>query len=243
MAARAAAANAAAAHGRTTEAVCPDFDGPDAPFKRLIPIFGSFGTVLLTAAVVRLPRHQPMRRHGTSVRRAMAEQHVEYPSEWLSDSSRLSHLLVVEAFSGSLDGVCLAMARATTWLGPTVGQSSGGFGRHVTDMRLRIGDQPARTTFRKAAFVDLGSMRRIGDGYEVAISWRAASLAPLFPVFSGRLAVADGVLRLEGWYAPPGGALGLAADRALLKIAARGTGRWLLDELIRAAQRFDQTAP
>jgi hypothetical protein len=27
------------------------------------------------------------------------------------------------------------------------------------------------------------------------------------------------------------------ADRALLKIAARGTGRWFLDELVEAADR------
>jgi hypothetical protein len=69
----------------------------------------------------------------------------------------------------------------------------------------------------------------------VEISWRSATLAPLFPVFSGWLTVGPGELRLDGYYAPPGGALGLAADRALLRLAARGTARWLLGQLRHAA--------
>jgi hypothetical protein len=42
-------------------------------------------------------------------------------------------------------------------------------------------------------------------------------------------------LSISGWYAPPGGVVGRAADRALLHIAAEGTARWLLGELDRAA--------
>jgi hypothetical protein len=40
--------------------------------------------------------------------------------------------------------------------------------------------------------------------------------------------------RLEGYYAPPGGELGLVLDRALLGIAARGTARWFLERVTEA---------
>jgi hypothetical protein len=68
----------------------------------------------------------------------------------------------------------------------------------------------------------------------VPISWRAAGLAPLFPVFSGRLRWADGELALDGYYAPPGGGLGMVADRLLLNVAARGTARLLLEKIAAA---------
>ena len=44
-------------------------------------------------------------------------------------------------------------------------------------------------------------------------------------------------MTIGGWYAPPGGALGQVADRALLHLAAEGTARWLLGELDRVARR------
>jgi hypothetical protein len=167
----------------------------------------------------------------------MTAEPVEHMNDWSTETARLSHLLVVEPYFGSADAVRAAIERASSWLGAAVDDGPPGMKRHVTDLRLRMGDQPGRATFRKAAFVDLGRIRRIGGAYEVEISWRAATLAPLFPVFSGKLAIADGELRLEGWYAPPGGPIGFVADRALLKVAARGTGRWFLDELVEAADR------
>jgi hypothetical protein len=169
----------------------------------------------------------------------MTTEPLEHTNDWATDSARLSHLLVVEPFFGSADSVRAAIEHADVWLGPSVEGAPEGMARHLTDLRLRMGEQPGRATFRKAAFVDLGPLRRVGDGYEVSVSWRAATMAPLFPVFSGRLAIADDELRLEGWYAPPGGAIGFVADRALLKVAARGTGRWFLDEVVEAAERLD----
>ncbi|HET8587893.1 MAG TPA: hypothetical protein VFM74_08485 [Candidatus Limnocylindria bacterium] len=165
----------------------------------------------------------------------MTAEPVEHMTDWSTEAARLSHLLVVEPYFGAADALRVALDRASGWLGPIVDDAPSGVRRHVTDLRLRVGDQPGRATFRKAAYVDIGRIRRVSRGYEVEISWRAATLAPLFPVFSGKLAIADGELRLEGWYAPPGGAIGFVADRALLNVAARRTGRWFLDELVEAA--------
>ena len=110
--------------------------------------------------------------------------------------------------------------------------------RFAVDLRLRIGRESAGlTTFRKAAFVDLGSRRLAPEGFVQEIGWRAATAAPLFPVFSGDLRVEPGAMSITGLYAPPGGVIGLVADRALLHLAATGTARWLLHELHVAAGR------
>ena len=108
--------------------------------------------------------------------------------------------------------------------------------RFAVDLRLRIGGESAGlTTFRKAAFVDLGGRRLAPDGFVQEIGWRAATAAPLFPVFSGDLRVGHEAMSITGLYAPPGGVIGLVADRALLHLAANGTARWLLNELHAAA--------
>ena len=108
--------------------------------------------------------------------------------------------------------------------------------RFATDLRLRPDDRGLLAIFRKAAYVDLGPGQRVGDGLRMEISWRSATLAPLFPVFSGWLTVRPGELRLDGYYAPPGGAIGLLADRALLHLVARRTASSLLHQLRGAAE-------
>lgn len=150
----------------------------------------------------------------------------------------MSHLVVVQEVNLSPDRIRAAIEDpGAVWLGPAVegADAPRGMHRHLTDLGLQIGDRSGGL-FRKAAFIDLGPIRRVGRGHELEISWQAATLAPLFPVFAGQLAIADGELRLEGWYAPPGGLLGRVADRVLLNLAARGTGRWLLASLADAAQ-------
>jgi hypothetical protein len=128
-----------------------------------------------------------------------------------------------------------AIRAARAWLGPEVGSVAGHMRRYQADLRLRAGDRPVLVTFRKAAYVDIGPVRTLDHGWEVEIGWRAATLAPLFPVFSGTIVALAGELTLSGSYAPPGGAIGRAADRALLHIAAEGTARWLLAQLDEAA--------
>jgi hypothetical protein len=97
--------------------------------------------------------------------------------------------------------------------------------------RPAVAGRPSRTIFRKAAYVDIGAPRSIEGGWRVPIGWRSATMAPLFPVFAGRLDVRADGLTLEGWYAPPGGEAGRIIDRALLNVAARGTARWFLDRV------------
>jgi hypothetical protein len=122
------------------------------------------------------------------------------------------------------------------WLGEAVepGDTTERY-RYLVDLELRVGEQTPRITFRKAAYVDIGPVRAgQREPIEVQISWRAAGMAPLFPVFSGRLRWADGELALDGYYAPPGGGLGMVADRLLLNVAARGTARLLLEKIAAA---------
>lgn len=127
----------------------------------------------------------------------------------------------------------------SAWLGELVEVRADDADRHLVDLELRVSDQTPHIAFRKAAYVDVGPLRddQIGP-IRIGISWRAAGLAPLFPVFSGTLAWDAGELRLDGYYAPPGGGIGIMADRLLLNVAARGTARLLL-ERIASAMRGD----
>lgn len=123
------------------------------------------------------------------------------------------------------------------WLGEVVeaGTADDEWERHLVDLELRVGEQTPRIAFHKAAYVDVGLVRGQGFGpIRLSISWRAAGLAPLFPVFSGTLAWENGELSVEGYYAPPGGGVGIMADRLLLNVAARGTGRLLLERIASA---------
>jgi hypothetical protein len=99
--------------------------------------------------------------------------------------------------------------------------------RFETDLRLPL-QSADRVVVWKAAHVDVGPVGAAPDGYACPISWRSATLAPLFPVFAGHLVLGSSELVLEGYYAPPGGEVPMGVDRALLNVAARGTARSLL---------------
>ena len=118
--------------------------------------------------------------------------------------------------------------QATSWLGTPVESARAGSHRYLTDLSLPIRAHAPSLVFSKAAYVDLGEMRQTLDGCEVEIGWQSSSLAPLFPVFAGHLTLTSTEVRLEGFYAPPGGEIGAALDKAFLGIAARGTARWFL---------------
>ena len=106
--------------------------------------------------------------------------------------------------------------------------------RFAIDMHLNIPGRAKALPFAKSAYLDVGGVRRTSAGWGVEISWLAASAAPLFPVFSGWLAIGQQELRLDGFYAPPGGVAGRVADRVLLHVAANATARWVLNEIDRA---------
>ena len=158
-------------------------------------------------------------RPRTMTKAAESAAHVVVRRRALSDPARLAW----------------AIRAARSWLGPEVHPAPEGMHRHQADLRLRVSEHPSLVTFGKAAFVDLGSVEWLKDGWMVEVGWRASSMAPLFPVFSGTIVVRADEMTIGGWYAPPGGALGRLADRALLHVAAEGTARWLLGELDRVA--------
>lgn len=123
----------------------------------------------------------------------------------------------------------------SAWLGELIELRADDRDRHLVDLELRVSEQTPRISFHKAAYVDVGPVRGETFGpLRIEISWRAAGLAPLFPVFSGTLAWDHGELRLDGYYAPPGGGIGIVADRLLLNVAARGTARLLLERVASA---------
>ncbi len=158
------------------------------------------------------------------------------------------HLRLVQPVSVDPAGVRPVLEEgAQEWLGSPVEAPAKvpGSRRFLTDLSLPVRGHAPKMVFRKAAYVDLGPVRDLPDGLEVAIGWRSSTLAPLFPVFAGTLAVTPRELRLEGYYAPPGGEVGLVLDKAFLNIAARGTARWLLAEASAALQgaRRDGHAP
>lgn len=125
--------------------------------------------------------------------------------------------------------------RELPWLGPSADtdERDGQRAFHC-DLRVPVRAAGHEIDFRKAALVELGPAKRMDGHMSVDIAWRSANLAPLFPTFAGHLTVEPEMLILEGWYAPPGGRLGLALDRALLGIAARRTAVWFLDLVARA---------
>jgi hypothetical protein len=148
---------------------------------------------------------------------------------------RLSRLVVRRRALSEPARLAWAIRAARTWLGPEVQPAPPGMHRHQADLRLRVSDHPSLVTFGKAAYVDIGRVRPLDDGWQVEVGWRASTMAPLFPVFSGTIVARREELTVSGWYAPPGGSVGRVADRALLHIAAEGTARWLLSQLDDAA--------
>jgi hypothetical protein len=141
-------------------------------------------------------------------------------------------LHVHRAGGTDLDALALLLADAT-WLGePVAGPGGeGAMVRYLTDLVLPLPPDGRLLSLRKAALVDIGPARVAEDGFDVEITWRSASIAPMFPVFAGVLRARRNGLTIEGRYAPPGGALGRAADRMLLHTAARATARWLLGHI------------
>ncbi len=120
--------------------------------------------------------------------------------------------------------------KSPDWLGVELdGVPESGHRRYLTDLAFPLFGKPRTLVFRKAALVDLGPLRPLADGSAVLeIAWRSATLAPLFPVFSGRLLIRTDGLFLDGAYAPPFGDVGRLIDHAALHHVAVRTARWFL---------------
>jgi hypothetical protein len=135
----------------------------------------------------------------------------------------------------------VAAARAAladpSWLGDLVDGPPGqpGVRRIAADLELPVRDGSATGPVRKSAFIDLGPPESTDDRIRVAVGWQSATLAPLFPVFSGELVITSAGLALDGRYAPPFGRVGLVIDSALLNFIARRTAQAFVARL---AARF-----
>lgn len=103
----------------------------------------------------------------------------------------------------------------------------------TTELELPVLDGSSRgSPIRKSAIMEIGRPEVGEDAVAVDISWRSATLAPLFPVFVGRLVITSKDVTLDGRYAPPFGQIGLLIDRGLLQFVARRTGLALLGRFI-----------
>lgn len=130
--------------------------------------------------------------------------------------------------------------QAPDWLGQPTAHDTIGLVGYLCDLELRVSPE-RRAVFRKSAIVSLGTPVRDGGGWLIPIEWRAATLAPLFPVLAGRLIIGSDRIILDGHYAPPFGRFGYVLDRGLLSIAAQSTARWFLAKV--AAALADRREP
>ena len=163
--------------------------------------------------------------------RAFAETEIDSPHGFV-------RLVVAERLRSDPADVARLLQADRPWAALEATPSSPpGMRRFALDLKLRLGgDGSALTTFDKAAYLDLGRVEATAAGWLTDIGWQAATLAPLFPVFAGRLSIESRAMRIEGLYSPPGGIVGRVADRILLHIGASGTARWLLSEIDTAAR-------
>jgi len=152
-----------------------------------------------------------------------------------NSGAAVSHLDVSRPLDADPAVTC-AMLASPEWLGRMVDAPANRpyLRRIETDLAFTLQSDGRLLTFRKAALVDIGPVSATDGGCGVEIGWQAASLAPLFPVFAGRI-VADGSrLDLHGIYAPPGGGIGLLIDHAFVHYFAHRTANWFLDRLANA---------
>lgn len=106
------------------------------------------------------------------------------------------------------------------WLPGLVETSLG----QMTQLRAKT----AAGALSRAARIEVGEPDQNPASVVVPIRWEAAEHPSLYPVFDGRLRLyrlAGGGIRLEvrGGYDPPGGALGEAADAAVMRSVAQAT--------------------
>lgn len=120
-----------------------------------------------------------------------------------------------------------ALLAESDWLGAEIAPNRRGMRQFACDLVLNAGAS-APVSFRKSMVIAAGDPVRVGLGWEIPVEWRSATLAPLFPVFVGKITVRVDRINLEGWYAPPFGAVGTVIDRSVMRIAARATARHVL---------------
>lgn len=96
------------------------------------------------------------------------------------DEARLSRLVVRRHALSEPARLGWAIRAARAWLGPEVEPAPPGMHRHQADLRLRVSEHPSLVTFGKAAYVDLGPVQALDDGWQVEVPgepppWRRCS--------------------------------------------------------------------
>ena len=141
---------------------------------------------------------------------------------------------LVESHRAPLDlARALAALTDVEWLGSVMANPANeeGWRRVSTILVLPIADGSAPGPVHKGALVDLGPPLVSAQAIELEVSWQSDSMAPLFPVFGGRLRIDPTGLFLDGRYAPPFGRLGLLIDAGILRFIARRTAQAFLTRL------------
>jgi hypothetical protein len=198
------------------EALARTFDDPDIPLP--------YRSHRLSAEQA----ERPLRRRTAPL---TVRRQVETDAAAASEPTTVP-LRVRRSGSIDLDRAILALSDLS-WLGRPTDRPRDDpkLRRVVTDLELPILDGSSTGPVRKAALIDLGPARRVGDRVLVEIAWRSASFAPLFPVFAGRLCISADDIVLDGRYAPPLGRLGLLLEQAMLHLVARRTAGALVARL------------
>lgn len=86
------------------------------------------------------------------------------------------------------------------------------------------------TRIRRRIEIEAGPIQRFAYGVTVHLRWKAARRAELYPELDGHLRLerrrpSGASLRFDARYAPPGGQIGAAADRALMHHVAAASVR------------------
>jgi hypothetical protein len=94
----------------------------------------------------------------------------------------------------------------------------------------------------RRVLVETGRAQASGDGIAVPLSLRAVEHPERYPTLSGLLRLepagpASSSLRLDAEYVPPGGRLGAAADRAVMRGVAEASVR---EFAVRVAERLER---
>ncbi len=134
-----------------------------------------------------------------------------------------------------------ALLAESDWLGAEMAANQRGVRQFACDLVLNAG-AGAPVSFRKSMVIAAGDPVEVGSGWEIPVEWRSATMAPLFPVFVGRITVCVDRINVEGWYAPPFGAVGTVLDRSVMRIAARATAKYILRTFASALGATVETA-
>jgi hypothetical protein len=99
-----------------------------------------------------------------------------------------------------------------------------------------VGPRIAGIPFKKQVHVEAGEPVKLGDWFEVPVTWRATYITGLFPVMVGKVElvrVGLDMTRLTacGMYEPPLGSLGKHFDDALFHRAAGATVKELAEAI------------